>query len=74
MDNLGKILIVFGAVILMAGIVVTVAGRVPFLSHLGRLPGDIRLQRGSTTIYVPIVTCLLLSILLSLILKLIQRR
>lgn len=74
MDNLGKILIVAGAVILAVGIVVTVAGRIPFLSQLGRLPGDIRYQRGSTTIYVPIVTCLLLSVLLSLILKLIQRR
>jgi hypothetical protein len=73
MDHLGKVLIVGGAVILVAGIAVMVAGRVPFLNSLGRLPGDITLRRGSTTIYVPIATCLLLSILLSLVLKLIQR-
>jgi hypothetical protein len=74
MDNLGKVLIVTGIVILVAGIVITVAGRVPFLNSLGRLPGDITFRRGSATIYVPIVTCLLLSVLLTLILKLIQRR
>jgi hypothetical protein len=74
MDSLGKVLIVAGALILIAGVVITVAARVPFLHNLGRLPGDIVLRRGSTTIYIPIVTSLVLSLLLSLILGLILRR
>jgi hypothetical protein len=74
MAHLGKILIAVGAASVCLGVFFVVAARVPFLSNLGRLPGDLVLRRGSTTIYVPIVTSLLLSVLLSLILGLILRR
>jgi hypothetical protein len=49
---------------------VLLAGKVPFL---GRLPGDIVYHKGGTTFYFPLVTCLLLSLVLSLLLNLFRR-
>ena len=69
-SDLGRTLIVLGAVILVIGLVVSLGGR---LSWLGRLPGDIIWRRGGTTFYFPIVTCLLLSLLLTLIFSLLRR-
>jgi Protein of unknown function (DUF2905) len=69
-SDLGRTLIVLGAVILVIGVVVSLGARIPWL---GRLPGDIVWRRGNTTVYLPIVTCLLLSLLLTLILSLIRR-
>jgi hypothetical protein len=69
-SDLGRTLIVLGAVILVIGLVVSLGGR---LSWLGRLPGDIIWRRGGTTFYFPIVTCLLLSVLLTLIFSLLRR-
>jgi hypothetical protein len=71
MSDLGKLLIVFGLLITLAGVVLTLAGRLPWL---GRLPGDVYVQRGNWTFYFPIATSLLLSIVLSIILWLIGRR
>lgn len=58
-----------------AGILLLVAGLLwPLLSrYLGRLPGDIVIRRGGLTIVFPIVTCLLLSVLFSLLLWLFRR-
>ena len=69
-SDVGRTLIVLGAVILVIGVVVSLGGR---LSWLGRLPGDIIWRRGGTTFYFPIVTCLLLSLLLTLIFSLLRR-
>jgi hypothetical protein len=69
-SDLGRTLIVLGAVILVIGLVVSLGGR---LSWLGRLPGDLIWRRGGTTFYFPIVTCLLLSLLLTLIFSLLRR-
>jgi hypothetical protein len=60
-------LIVFGVVLIVLGLLMK-AG-VP----LGRLPGDLVFQRGPSTFYVPLVTCLLLSVVLSVILALLRR-
>jgi len=68
---LGKILIVFGLLIVLGGVVLVLAGRVPWI---GRLPGDIHIQRGNFTFYFPLATSLLLSIVLTLILYLLGRR
>jgi hypothetical protein len=70
----GRVLIAVGTAILVLGIIFVIAGRVPFLDRLGHLPGDILWRRGSTTIFVPIVTSLLLSVLLTIALNLIFRR
>jgi len=69
--NVGKILIAFGVLIALAGIVLVVVGRVPWI---GQLPGDIHFQRGNFTFYFPLATSLLLSVVLTLILYLLGRR
>jgi hypothetical protein len=60
--GLGRILIVTGAVLLIAGIAITVLER---FTGLGRLPGDIAYRRGNFTFYFPWVTSLVLSLLLT---------
>jgi len=57
--ELGRMLLIFGAVLVAAGAVLLLGARLPF--RLGRLPGDIVYQGRQTTFYFPIVTCLLLS-------------
>jgi hypothetical protein len=71
MSDLGKLLMVFGAVLLVAGVLLTFAGRVNL--PLGRLPGDLVYRGKNTVFYFPLVTSLLLSIVLSLIFYLIGR-
>jgi hypothetical protein len=69
-SNLGRLLVVSGVLLVAVGVVVLLAGKVPFL---GRLPGDIAYHKGGTTFYFPLVTCLLLSLVLSLLLNLFRR-
>ncbi len=71
MSDLGKLLMVFGAVLLAAGLLLTFAGRMSL--PLGRLPGDIVYRGKNTVFYFPLVTSLLVSIVLSLIFYLIGR-
>jgi len=58
--ELGRMLLIFGAALVAAGAVLLLGARLPF--RLGRLPGDIVYQGRHTTFYFPIVTCLLLSV------------
>ncbi len=67
----GRLLIGAGLLLALVGVVVLLAGRVPFL---GRLPGDFVFRRGPVTVYVPLVTSLLLSLLLTLALNIFFRR
>lgn len=69
-SDLGRMLLVVGGLLAAVGLVMLLAGRVPFF---GRLPGDIVYRKGGTTVYVPLVTCLLLSLILSLLLNLFRR-
>ena len=71
MHDLGRMLIVLGVVIALVGVVLVVAGRVP---GLGRLPGDIHVERGNWSFYFPLGTSIVLSLLLTLMLWLIGRR
>lgn len=71
MSDLGKLLIAFGLLIALVGVVLTLAGRLPWL---GRLPGDIYIQRGNWSFYFPLATSLLVSVILSLLLFFIGRR
>ncbi|HTU43948.1 MAG TPA: DUF2905 domain-containing protein [Bryobacteraceae bacterium] len=70
--NLGRVLILAGAVLIALGVLVLIVNR--FNLPLGRLPGDIVWRGKNTTVYIPWVTCLLLSLLGSLILWLLNRR
>jgi len=70
MRDAGKLLITIGVVIALSGLIFW-AGVAP--KWLGRLPGDIRIERGNSTFYFPIVTCIIISILLTLILSIFRR-
>lgn len=67
--DMQRFLIVLGLLILLAGIAWPVLSRI----GLGRLPGDIMIQRGGTSFYFPIVTCILISIVLSALIWLFNR-
>jgi Protein of unknown function (DUF2905) len=69
--GLGRLLIMAGLLLAALGVVVTFAGKLPF--RIGRLPGDIYIQGKNTTFYFPLATCLLASIVLSLILWIFRR-
>ncbi len=69
--GLGKMLIAVGVALVAAGLLFTFAGRLPF--KLGRLPGDIYYHGKNTVIYIPLVTCILLSALFSLVLWVLRR-
>jgi len=71
MADLGKLLLVLGSVIILIGAVLLLAGK--FHLPLGRLPGDIVYRGKSTVFYFPIVTCLLVSVVLSLLIWLFGR-
>ena len=69
--GLGRILIVTGLFLLIAGVVISLLGR---FTPAGRLPGDVVYRRGNFTFYFPIVTSILLSVLLTGIMWLFNRR
>lgn len=66
----GFALIVIGAVLVLVGLLATTGA----LSWFGRLPGDIRIERGNSRLYVPITSMLLISLVLSLLSALVRRR
>jgi Protein of unknown function (DUF2905) len=70
MPELGKLLVIFGVLMVLIGLVL---GSGFGASWLGRLPGDIRIERGNSTFYFPIVTCIIISVALSLIFSLFRR-
>jgi hypothetical protein len=75
MADLGRMLMVLGVVLVVAGGLLWLGGgagaRIPFL---GRLPGDIHIQRGNWSFYFPLTTSILVSVVLTLILALLSRR
>ena len=70
MAPLGKFLVVAGVILVILGLVLLFAGKVPWI---GRLPGDITIRRGNFTIYLPLGTCLLISVVGSLIFWLLRK-
>jgi hypothetical protein len=68
--DLGKVLIILGAVIVGIGVLLVVGDKIPWV---GRLPGDIIIRKEKITFYFPIVTCLILSILLTIIFSLFRK-
>ena len=70
--QLGRLLILLGILLFAAGVVVLIVSR--FHLPFGRLPGDIVYRGKNTTVYFPWVTCLILSLLATLILSLLSRR
>jgi hypothetical protein len=70
MPELGRALLVAGAVLLALGLLLTLGGRIP---GVGRLPGDVVYRKGNFTFYFPIVTCILLSVVVTLLLRIFRR-
>jgi H+/Cl- antiporter ClcA len=70
-QNIGKILITAGIILVIAGVVIYFAG--DRLNWFGRLPGDIRIEKGNTRFYFPVTTMIILSLLLSFILWIIRK-
>ena len=70
-ESLGRMLLLIGVTLVLLGGVLLLVGKVPFL---GRLPGDIVIERKNFTFYFPLATSILLSIVLTFLLSLFGRR
>ncbi|MFZ0887542.1 MAG: DUF2905 domain-containing protein [Candidatus Binataceae bacterium] len=68
--SLGKTLVFVGMVVIALGLIIWVLPSIPLI---GRLPGDIYIRRESSTFYFPLTTCLILSIILTLLFVLLRR-
>jgi len=71
MESLGKALMIFGIALAAVGALVTFAGKIPCI---GKLPGDIYISRKNFSFYFPITTSILISIFLSFILWLVNKK
>ncbi len=71
MSEMAKVLIVMGGFLILAGMILLVLGKFP---GIGRLPGDILIKKENFTFYFPLATCLLLSLIMSLIMIFFRRR
>jgi hypothetical protein len=69
-DPLARILVIIGLAFVAVGAVLHLLPSIPLL---GKLPGDIRIELSGFTLYIPITTCLLLSVLLSAFLSLLSK-
>ncbi len=69
-DDLGRMLVFLGGTLLLVGLLLILAGRLP---GLGRLPGDIVIERDNWTLYMPLGTMILLSVLLTVLFNLVAR-
>ncbi len=69
--DIGKLIVFLGIIMVVAGGFLMAAGKI---AGLGRLPGDIYIQKGNFTFYFPVVTMLIMSLLLTLLLNLLFRR
>jgi len=70
-QHIGKLLIIMGIIIIVAGALLLLSGKLPWI---GRLPGDILIQKKNFTFYFPLATGILVSILLTLIFWFLGRR
>jgi hypothetical protein len=70
MSDLGRLLIVLGVILVIVGALLLLAPKLPWL---GRLPGDFSFKRGNFSVYFPLGTCILISIILTLIMYLFRR-
>ena len=70
LNILGKALLIMGIVIALIGVLLLWGHKIPFL---GRLPGDIYIRRGSFRFYFPLATCIIISLVLTLVFTLIRK-
>jgi hypothetical protein len=72
MHETGKYIIIFGIIVVVVGIIFYLGWGPKAFGWFGRLPGDIRHETESTRLYFPIVSCIILSVVLSLIFRIIM--
>ncbi|HTM11059.1 MAG TPA: DUF2905 domain-containing protein [Verrucomicrobiae bacterium] len=70
MNTFGRTLIFFGLILVLLGVLFTFGSKLPWL---GRLPGDIYINKGNFTFYFPLTTCLILSLIITLVLYFFRR-
>ena len=70
MQGFGKTLILVGIILLVLGIIFSLGPKIPYV---GKLPGDLYIQRGRFTFYFPLATCLVLSLVFTLVLYIFRR-
>lgn len=70
MAEFGKTLIYIGIAVVVLGLIFSVVGKIPWL---GNLPGDITIQRERFTFYFPLTTCILISVIITLVLYFFRR-
>ena len=70
MLGLGKTLIYLGIVLVIVGAIIVLAGKLPWLGHQ---PGDIAIERDRFSFYFPLATCILISVIVSLVLYFFRR-
>ena len=70
---MGRMLTIFGLVLLIMGLLISYGENVPILNKLGKLPGDFVIEREGFVLYIPFTTSLILSGILYLIFKVFQR-
>ena len=67
---MGRMLIVIGVILIIVGLIVSYGNRIPFL---GKLPGDISVEKENFKLYFPLTTSIIISVILSLLLYLLNR-
>ena len=71
LQDIGKLLLIFGVVMIVIGALFTLSGKIPWI---GRLPGDVIIRKKTFTFYFPLATSILLSLILTFIFWLIRRK
>ncbi len=71
LEGLGKLLLLFGVILVIIGLILIFGAKIPYI---GRLPGDIYIKKDNFTFYFPLATSFIISIILTLILSLLNRR
>ncbi|MBA2847659.1 DUF2905 domain-containing protein [Thermosulfuriphilus ammonigenes] len=71
LEGLGKLLLLFGVILVVIGLILIFGAKIPYI---GRLPGDIYIKKDNFTFYFPLATSIIISIILTLILSLLNRR
>lgn len=67
--RLGIVFLLLGAAFVLIGLLAPAASRVPFLSWLGRLPGDLRIERPGGVFFFPITSCVVVSVVLTFLFR-----
>jgi hypothetical protein len=73
MVNLGRMLIIFGLIVIVLGLLLSYGGKIPILNKFGKLPGDFMIEKDGFILYFPLASSLILSLIVYLILKVFER-